>query len=88
MPRYAANLGWLFPEHPFLERFGAAARAGFKGVEFSVPYDYPAAAIAEQLREHALECVLFNVPSGDKAKGDFGLTCRPELRPPSSTRAS
>jgi hydroxypyruvate isomerase len=78
MPRFAANLGWLFPEHPFLERFGAAARAGFKAVEFAVPYDHPAAAIAEQLREHALECILFNVPSGDKPKGDFGLACRPE----------
>ncbi|APV49882.1 hypothetical protein BWI17_09420 [Betaproteobacteria bacterium GR16-43] len=78
MPRFAANLGWLFTEHPFLERFGAAARAGFTAVEFSVPYDHPAEAIAEQLRAHSLECVLFNVPSGNRAKGDFGLACRPE----------
>lgn len=78
MPRFAANLGWLFPEHPFLDRFGAAARAGFRAVEFAVPYEHPAAAIAERLREHSLECILFNVPSGNKAKGDFGLACRPE----------
>jgi hydroxypyruvate isomerase len=78
MPRFAANLGWLFPERPFLERFGAARLAGFGAVEFAVPYDHPAQAIAERLREHALECILFNVPSGDKAKGDFGLACRPE----------
>lgn len=78
MPRYAANLGWLFPERPFLERIGAAASAGFRAVEFAVPYDYPADAIAERLREHRIECNLFNVPSGDKSKGDFGLACRPE----------
>jgi hydroxypyruvate isomerase len=78
MPRFAANLGWLFPERPFLQRFGAARRAGFDAVEFAVPYDHPAAAIAAQLREHALECILFNVPSGDKSRGDFGLACRPE----------
>jgi len=78
MPRFAANLGWLFPEHPFLERFGAAKRAGFDAVEFAVPYDHPAKDIALRLREHALDCILFNVPSGDKAKGDFGLACRPE----------
>ncbi len=78
MARFAANLGWLFPEHAFLDRFGAARRAGFRAVEFSVPYDHRAEAIAERLREHELQCVLFNVPSGDTSKGDFGLACRPE----------
>lgn len=78
MPRFAANLGWLFPERPFLERIGAAARAGFRAVEFPVPYDHPAEAIAKELRAHGIENNLFNVPSGDKAKGDFGLACRPE----------
>jgi hydroxypyruvate isomerase len=78
MPRFAANLGWLFPELPFLERFGAARRAGFAAVEFPVPYEHPASAIAEALREHSLENNLFNVPSGDKSRGDFGLACRPE----------
>lgn len=78
MPRFAANLGWLFPEHPFLDRFGAAKRAGFGAVEFAVPYDHRAEEIGARLREHALECILFNVPSGDKSKGDFGLACRPE----------
>ena len=78
MPRFAANLGWLFPEHAFLDRFGAARRAGFDAVEFAVPYDHPAEALAARLREHGLECNLFNVPSGDKSKGDFGIACRPE----------
>ena len=63
MPRFAANLAWLFTEHPFLERFAAARAAGFDGVEFPTPYDTPAAAIAEQLQEHRLTCVLFNLPS-------------------------
>jgi len=77
MPRFAANLGWLFTERPFLERFAAARAAGFEAVEFAVPYAHPAAQIAEQLREHRLECALFNLPMGDKSRGDFGIACRP-----------
>lgn len=78
MPRFAANLGFLFPEHAFLDRFGAARHAGFEGVEFASPYDFPPGEIAARLAEHALECVLFNLPMGDKARGDFGIACRPE----------
>jgi hydroxypyruvate isomerase len=75
--RFAANLGWLFQEHPFLDRFAAARRAGFRGVEFAQPYEYPAAEVAVRLRDNGLECVLINLPMGDKAKGDFGIACRP-----------
>jgi hydroxypyruvate isomerase len=78
MPRYAANLQWLFTEHAFLDRFAAAAAAGFRAVEFPTPYDHPAAAIRERLDRHGLECVLFNTPSGNRANGDWGLGCRPE----------
>jgi hydroxypyruvate isomerase len=77
MPRFAANLGFLFPEHPFLDRFAAARRAGFRAVEFSQPYDYPSAEIASRLRDNELECILVNLPMGDKSKGDFGIACRP-----------
>ena len=75
--RFAANLGWLFPEHPFLDRFAAARATGFRGVEFAQPYEYPAAEIASRLRDNDLECVLINLPMGDKSKGDFGIACRP-----------
>ncbi|MBC8022314.1 MAG: TIM barrel protein [Burkholderiales bacterium] len=75
--RFAANLGWLFQEHPFLDRFAAARRAGFRGVEFAQPYEYPAAEVAARLRDNDLACVLINLPMGDKAKGDFGIACRP-----------
>ena len=74
--RFAANLGWLFTEHPFLERFAAAARTGFRGVEFAQPYEHPAAQVASLLRDNGLECVLINLPMGDKSKGDFGIACR------------
>ncbi len=77
MPRFAANLNWLFTEHAFLDRFAAARRAGFRAVEFPSPYEHPPKAIAERLRENDLECILFNLPSGDKARGDFGIACRP-----------
>lgn len=77
MPRFAANLQWLFPEHEFLERFAAARSAGFAAVEFPSPYEHPAETLAARLREHSLECILFNLPMGDRAAGDFGIACRP-----------
>jgi len=60
MPKFAANLSMMFNEVPFLERFAAAAAQGFSAVEFLFPYDYPAELLAEKLREHGLQQVLFN----------------------------
>jgi hydroxypyruvate isomerase len=81
MPRFAANLNWLFTEHAFLDRFAAAAAAGFRAVEFPSPYEHPPGEIRARLDEHGLECVLFNLPSGDRGKGDFGIACRPGREP-------
>ena len=77
MPRFAANLGFLFTEHALLDRFAAARRAGFRAVEFAVPYDYPAAELAARIADNGLQCILVNLPMGDRAKGDFGIACRP-----------
>jgi hydroxypyruvate isomerase len=73
-------LHFLFGEHSFLDRFGAAARAGFQAVEFPDPYSYPLEVLAERLRTHALRCVLLNFPMGDRKKGEMGLACLPERR--------
>ncbi|MBK8017371.1 MAG: hydroxypyruvate isomerase [Betaproteobacteria bacterium] len=77
MPKFNANLSMMFNEVPFLERFGAAARAGFKGVEFLFPYDFQPQQIRDELDRHRLEMVLFNMPPGDFAAGDRGLACDP-----------
>jgi hydroxypyruvate isomerase len=77
MPKFSANLSMLFAERPFLDRFEAAAEAGFRGVEYVGPYDYPAAEIAARLKANDLTQVLFNLPLGDWAKGDRGLACHP-----------
>jgi hydroxypyruvate isomerase len=77
MPRFAANLGFLFTEHEFLDRFAAARAAGFRAVEYSQPYAWPAAEIAARLRDNDLQCILVNLPMGDKNRGDFGVACRP-----------
>ncbi|HEY6105618.1 MAG TPA: hydroxypyruvate isomerase [Anaeromyxobacteraceae bacterium] len=77
MPRFAANLSLLFGEVDFLDRFEAAARAGFEAVEVQVPYDWPAEAIAERLARHRLELVLLNLPAGDWAGGERGIACHP-----------
>ena len=67
----------MFTEVPFLERFARAANAGFRGVEFLFPYEFPAATIKEQLDRHNLTMVLFNMPPGDWGAGDRGLACDP-----------
>jgi hydroxypyruvate isomerase len=78
VPRFSANLGFLFPEHAFLDRFAAAARAGFEAVEFPDPYSHPLAEIAARLQDHRLTCALFNLPLGDRARGERGLGCLPD----------
>lgn len=77
MPRFAANLSMLYPEHDFLDRFGAAARDGFEGVEYLFPYEHAPRELAARLRDHGLRQVLFNAPPGDWAAGEKGLACLP-----------
>jgi len=77
MPRFCANLGFLFAELPFLERFDAAARAGFTAVEYAVPYDWPAAELRTRLRDAGLTQVLINSPLGDREAGERGIACLP-----------
>lgn len=80
MPKFAANLSLMFTELPFLQRFGAAANAGFRGVEFLFPYDHAPEAIAAELAKHDLEQVLFNLPPGDWDRGERGNAIFPERR--------
>ncbi len=77
MPKFAANLHYLFTEVPFLDRFAKAARAGFRGVEFQVPYDHPPEVLREHLAREGLTMALFDAPMGDWNRGDRGLACIP-----------
>lgn len=77
MPRFAANLSMLYNEHPFLERFAAAAADGFTAVEYLFPYDFTAQELARQLADHGLQQVLFNAPPGDWNAGERGMACLP-----------
>jgi hydroxypyruvate isomerase len=77
MPKFAANLSFLFTELPFAERFQPAAAAGFAGVEYLFPYDWPAGEVAGWLATAGVEQVLFNLPPGDWAAGERGLACLP-----------
>lgn len=77
MPRLAANLNYLFTEVDLLDRFEAAAEAGFRGVEYQFPYACDRHVIAGRLREFGLEMVLINLPAGDPRAGDAGIACDP-----------
>src|SRR3546814_19113776 len=76
MLRFDPNLRWMFTELPMLERYGAAAQAGFKGVEVAFPYEYPARQIADLLGENGLSLVQVLTPC-DWAAGERGLAALP-----------
>ena len=77
MPRFAANLSFLFNEVPFMERFDLAREHGFKAIEFMSPYYWPVRDIREQLDKHKLELVLFNTAQGHWAAGERGIAALP-----------
>jgi hydroxypyruvate isomerase len=77
MPRFSANLTLLFNEVRFLDRFDAAARAGFAEVEFVSPYDHAPEEVARAARDAGVRVALFNLPPGDWARGDRGVACDP-----------
>ena len=77
MIQLSANLSFLFTERPFMDRFAAAADAGFKAVEYMFPYEFDADEIRDRLAQHGLQQVLFNLPAGDWSAGERGLACHP-----------
>lgn len=78
MPKFCANLTMLFTELDFLDRFAAAARAGFSGVEYLFPYVATKERVAEKLHQHGLKQVLHNFPAGNWEKGDRGIAVHPD----------
>ncbi len=78
MPKFAANLTMLFNEVPFLDRFAAARRAGFAGVEYLFPYEHEPNEIRRRLDEHGLTQVLHNLPAGNWSAGERGIASHPD----------
>lgn len=78
MPRFAANLSLMFTEWPFLDRFDAAAQAGFDAVEFLFPYDHPPEEIGKRLQRNRLTQALFNLPPGNWDAGEKGFAALPD----------
>ena len=81
MLKFAANLSFLFPDRPFLDRFAAAAAAGFKAVEFAFAYEHAESDVAAAARATGVRVVLLNLPPGDWAAGERGTTCLPGREP-------
>jgi len=75
MPKFCANLTMLWNELDFADRFAAAAKAGFKGVEYLFPYDYDKSRLREALDQHGLTQVLHNLPAGNWGQGERGIGC-------------
>ena len=78
MPNFAANLTLLFTERPFLDRFEAAAQAGFQAVECQFPYAWDAHELRRRLDDNGLQLVLHNLPAGDWEAGERGIACHPD----------
>jgi 2-dehydrotetronate isomerase len=77
VPRLAANLAYLFTERPLLERFAAAAAAGFRAVELQLPYDHAPSAVKAELDRHGLTVLGINTAPGRSASGEFGVAAVP-----------
>ncbi len=78
MPKFSANLSFLYADLPFADRFAAAAKDGFPAVEYVSPYEMPSDQIAALLHQHGLTQALFNLPAGDWAGGERGIGCLPD----------
>ena len=78
MPRFSANLSFLFPELDLPDRFAAARAAGFAAVEFHFPYAFDRRLLADAAAGAGLPVVLFNLPAGDWAGGERGIACHPD----------
>lgn len=78
MPKFAANLTMMFNEAGFVDRFAAAAAAGFTGVEYLFPYEHDPQQLRRLLDEHRLTQVLHNLPAGNWAAGERGIACHPD----------
>jgi hydroxypyruvate isomerase len=76
MPRFAANLGYLFTDRPLIERIDAAAACGFKAIELQFPYDVPASAVKDAIKRNRLTILGINTPPGER-EGEFGLAAVP-----------
>lgn len=76
MPRFSANLGFLWPDRPLLDRVDAAAHSGFKAIELHWPYDVSARKLRQRLTRHGLMLLGINTPAGQR-EGDFGLAALP-----------
>jgi hydroxypyruvate isomerase len=73
MPKFSANLGFLWPDRPLLERIDAAAKAGFKAIELHWPYATPAGEVRQRCADRGVILLGINTPLGNAEKGDFGL---------------
>jgi hydroxypyruvate isomerase len=78
MPKFAANLAFLFTEEDFLQRFAAARKAGFDAVEFPFPYPHEKSKLEDAIKAAGVEVALFNLPAGDWIKGERGIACHPD----------
>ncbi|HYT48337.1 MAG TPA: 2-oxo-tetronate isomerase [Burkholderiales bacterium] len=77
MPKLAANLSMLFKEVPFLDRFAAAAGAGFRAVEYQYPYEWRPEDVAARARDAGVQILLHNMPRGEAERGEHGTACLP-----------
>lgn len=72
MPRFTANIAFLFPDLPFLDRIDAAKRAGFDKVECHWPYEHTIAELKARLDGVGVRMTGLNTVPGDKARGENG----------------
>ena len=77
MPRFSANLGFMFPDRPLVQRIASAAKCGFAAIELHGPYDVAAAELKAAIDQAKVMLLCMNAPKGDESRGEIGLTAVP-----------
>ncbi|MBI5249824.1 MAG: hydroxypyruvate isomerase, partial [Desulfomonile tiedjei] len=78
MTKLSASLDYMFTDADYLSRFARAAKAGFKGLEMIIPYEWPKERLAEESKRHGIEVAIMVAPAGDFKAGDRGLASNPD----------
>ena len=70
----------MFNEYDLIDRYDAAARAGFNGVELQAPYSLSIDQIVERLERNSLSHVIINSPVTDPDTGKGNIALRPDRK--------
>ena len=80
MPKFEANLQFMYNEYDLIDRYEQASKSGFKGVELQAPYSLEIDQIREKLDLYQLKHVIINLPVQDPDSNLANIALRPDRK--------